>query len=123
MLIAIPSCLPGGLDANMGMHFGHCEIYTLVEVENGEVKEVRTLDPIPHHHGGCMAPVQYLANAGVKVLLAGGMGMRPLMGFQQVGVEVYFAGMFPTVGMAVKAFLAGNLQPFTLEYTCGGGHH
>ena len=51
------------------------------------------------------------------------MGMRPLMGFQQVGVEVFFAGMFPTVGMAVKAFLEGNLQPFTLEYTCGGGNH
>ena len=25
-IIAIPSALPGGLDAGMGMHFGHCEI-------------------------------------------------------------------------------------------------
>ncbi|MBR6625910.1 MAG: dinitrogenase iron-molybdenum cofactor biosynthesis protein, partial [Mailhella sp.] len=64
-----------------------------------------------------------LANAGVKVLLAGGMGMRPLMGFQQVGVEVFFAGNFPTVGAAVQACIEGRLQPFTLEFTCGGGHH
>ena len=120
MLIAIPSCLPGGLDANMGMHFGHCEIYTLVEVEDGAVKEVRTLEPIPHHHGGCMAPVQYLAGAGVKVLLAGGMGMRPLMGFLQNNIQVFWAGGLPTVGGAVNAFLAGQLPPFTPANTCRG---
>ena len=36
-IIAIPSALPGGLDAGMGMHFGHCEIYTIAEVEDGKV--------------------------------------------------------------------------------------
>lgn len=24
--LAIPSALPGGLEAGMGMHFGHCDI-------------------------------------------------------------------------------------------------
>ena len=33
-VLAIPSELPGGMDAGMGMHFGHCAIYTVVEVEN-----------------------------------------------------------------------------------------
>lgn len=121
-LVAIPSALPGGLDAQMGMHFGHCEIYTIVEVEDGAVKNVSTLENVPHQHGGCMAPVQHLASHGVKVLLAGGMGMRPLMGFQQAGVAVFFAGMFPTVGGAVQAYTEGRLQPFTTEFTCGGGH-
>ena len=121
-LLAVPSALPGGLDAQMGMHFGHCDIYTLVEIEDGAVKNVTTLENVPHHHGGCMAPVQHLASHGVKVLLAGGMGMRPLMGFQQAGVKVYFAGNQLTVGSAVNAFLAGQLQPFSMEFTCGGGH-
>ena len=85
-IIAIPSALPGGLDAGMGMHFGHCEIYTIAEVEDGKVASVRTLPPIPHQQGGCLAPVNYLAGEGVNVLLAGGMGMRPLMGFNQAGV-------------------------------------
>ena len=124
ILVAIPSAMPGGLDAQMGMHFGHCDIYTLVEVEDGAIKNVSTLENVPHQHGGCMAPVQHLASHGVKVLLAGGMGMRPLMGFQQVGVSVFFAGMFPTVGAAVQAYAEGRLQPFTTEFTCGGhGHH
>ncbi len=121
-LIAIPSCMPGGLDANMGMHFGHCDIYTIAEIEDGAVKNVTTLENVPHQHGGCMAPVQHLASHGVKVLLAGGMGFRPLMGFQQVGINVFFAGSFPTVGGALQAYVEGRLQPFTTEFTCGGGH-
>ena len=109
-LLAVPSCMPGGLDAQMGMHFGHCDIYTILE-------------NVPHQQGGCMAPVQHLASHGVKALLAGGMGMRPLMGFQQVGVNVFFAGQYPTVGAAVQAFLEGKLPPFTMDFTCGGGGH
>ena len=83
-LLAVPSCMPGGLDAQMGMHFGHCDIYTIVEIEDNAIKAVGTLENVPHQQGGCMAPVQHLASHGVKALLAGGMGMRPLMGFQQV---------------------------------------
>ncbi len=119
-IIAIPSALPGGLDAGMGMHFGHCEIYTIAEVEDGKVASVRTLPPIPHQQGGCLAPVNYLAGEGVNVLLAGGMGMRPLMGFNQAGVEVYYAGNFPTVGQSVQAFIEGKLPVFTPEHSCGG---
>ena len=96
ILLAVPSANPGGLEAGMGMHFGHCDLYTLVEVEGDAVKSVRTLPSIPHQQGGCLAPVQYLADNGVTKLLAGGMGMRPLMGFQQMGIEVLFAGNFAT---------------------------
>lgn len=122
-LLAVPSANPGGLDAAMGMHFGHCDIYTIVEVTDNAVASVTMLPNVPHQQGGCMAPVQHLAGHGVKKLLAGGMGMRPLMGFQQVGIEVYFAGNFPTVGQAVQAFLEGKLPAFSTEFTCGGGHH
>ena len=120
-IIAVPSAMPGGLDAQMGMHFGHCDIY-IVEAEDGKIKSVSTLENVPHQQGGCLAPVQHLASHNVNVLLAGGMGMRPLMGFQQVGVQVFFAGNQLTVGSAVNAFLAGQLQPFSMEFTCGGGH-
>ena len=95
--LAIPSALPGGLEAGMGMHFGHCDIYTIVQIEDGAIKSVGTLPNVPHQQGGCLAPVQHLASHGVTALLAGGMGMRPLMGFQQAGVSVYYAGNYPTV--------------------------
>ena len=36
--------------------------------------------------------------------------MRPLMGFNQMGIEVFHGGPAQTVGEAVQAFLNGNLR-------------
>ncbi|MCF8035029.1 MAG: NifB/NifX family molybdenum-iron cluster-binding protein [Desulfarculaceae bacterium] len=119
-LIAFPSNAPGGMESFLGAHFGHCDLYTLVEVTDGEITESKVVPNMPHQQGGCMAPVHYLASQGVKVLVAGGMGMRPLMGFNQVGIEVYQGGQ-GTVGQAVEALLEGRLPRFTQEHTCGGG--
>lgn len=119
--IAVPSSLPGGLEAGVNAHFGHCDIYTLIDVNEGQIGEVRTLENVPHEQGGCMAPVNHLAGNGVKVLIAGGMGMRPLQGFHQVGIDVFYGGQANTVNEALLGFLAGQLQPFTMNQTCGGG--
>ena len=120
-IIAIPSTMPGGLESPLGAHFGHCDLYTLVEVAEGQVTETKVIPNVPHQQGGCMAPVQHLASHGVQILIAGGMGMRPLMGFNQVGIQVFFGGNSTTVGQAVEALLAGSLPQFTQEFTCGGG--
>ncbi|MBW2622593.1 MAG: NifB/NifX family molybdenum-iron cluster-binding protein [Deltaproteobacteria bacterium] len=120
-VVAIPSTNPGGLDAPLGAHFGHCDLYTLVSVEDGRITNVQTLPNVPHEQGGCMAPVQHLAQNGTRVLIAGGMGMRPLMGFNQVGIEVYFGGEAQTVADAVEALINGQLPQFGQQHTCGGG--
>lgn len=118
--IAVPSDNPGGLDARVSGHFGRCDRYTLVDIDQDGVKKVEILDNPPHQEGGCLAPVGLLADRGVTSLLAGGLGRRPLMGFQQAGIRVYFAGDQPTVGQAVAAFLAGRLPAFSLDAVCGG---
>jgi predicted Fe-Mo cluster-binding NifX family protein len=118
---AIPSENPGGLDAGLGAHFGHCDLYTLVTLDGGKVVDVKLLSNVPHQQGGCMAPVQHLAVNGVNQLIAGGMGLRPLMGFNQVGIEVYYGGSVRTVREAVEAMLSGQLPKFKQEHTCGGG--
>jgi predicted Fe-Mo cluster-binding NifX family protein len=120
-IIAIPSTAPGGLDAPLGAHFGHCDLYTLVTADDETIADIKVIPNVPHQQGGCMAPVQHLAANGVTQLIAGGMGLRPLMGFNQVGIDVYFGGNAQTVGQAVKAMLAGELQQFSQEHTCGGG--
>ena len=119
--IAIPSTLPGGMDCAVGEHFGHCDCYTVVDVTDGAISQVGTLENVPHVQGGCMAPVNHLSSHGVNVLVAGGMGMRPLMGFNQVGIQVFHGGDFGTVKDAVNAFIAGKLVPFSKDNTCGGG--
>ena len=122
ILIAVPSEKPGGLEAALGAHFGHCDMYTLVSVEDGQIREVDVVPNVPHQQGGCMAPVQYLAEKGVNQLIAGGMGLRPLMGFNQVGIDVYYGGNVMTVGEAIQSIIDGNLMQFKQEHTCGGGH-
>jgi predicted Fe-Mo cluster-binding NifX family protein len=121
IIVAIPSTHPGGLDADLGAHFGHCDLYTVVKIADGKVEEISTLPNVPHQQGGCMAPVNHLAQNGVQVLIAGGMGMRPLMGFNQVGIDVLYGGGAQRVGEAVEALLEGRLPRFTSEFTCGGG--
>jgi len=119
--IAIPSTAPGGLESPLGAHFGHCDLYTMVSIEGKKILSVDVIPNMPHQQGGCMAPVQYLADQGANKLIAGGMGFRPLMGFNQVGIDVYFGGEHQTVGQAVKAFIEGQLPQFSQEHTCGGG--
>lgn len=124
VLIAIPSENPGGLAAGLGAHFGHCDLYTLVAVQEGAIRDVQVVPNVPHQQGGCMAPVQYLAGKGVQQLIAGGMGLRPLMGFNQVGIQVLHGGDARTVGEAVQAAIEGRLAQFQQMHTChGGGEH
>lgn len=119
--IAIPSEKPGGLEAALGQHFGHCDMYTLVDVTDGKATDVRTIPNVPHQQGGCMAPVLHLKEHGVNALIAGGMGMRPLMGFNQVGIKVFFGNGAQQVGSAVDAYLQNQLEEFSTRNTCGGG--
>ena len=119
-LVAIPSEAPGGLDARISAHFGHCAMFTLVQVRDGRVGDVTVLPNDGHEHGGCMTPVMLLKQHEVHALVAGGMGMRPLAGFQQAGIKVYHHGDAATVGEAVELMAANRCQEFGEAETCGG---
>ena len=122
-----PRAPPEEFDARISEHFGHCDLFTLVEIDNGEVTKVDALPGVAHQHEGCMVPVDLLANRGVKVLIAGGMGMRPLAGFNQAGIDVYKNGGASRVGQAIQAFLSGSIMRFSPESSCAnhaeGGCH
>jgi predicted Fe-Mo cluster-binding NifX family protein len=115
--IAIPSELPGGLEARRSGHFGRCECFTLVDVENGAVGQVNVLTNAPHTEGGCMAPVMALAEHMVDAIVVDGIGGRPLQGFNQVGIAVH-AGVGADVQTTVQAYLQGGLPVVGLEGAC-----
>lgn len=121
MLVAIPSKNPGGLEAEMSDHFGHCDVFTLVGVEGNQVQSVQVIPNQGHEQGSCLAPVQYLAQQGARVLIAGGMGQRPLAGFADAGIMVLHRGPTQTVGEAIEAMTQGHLPYFGNDNTCGGG--
>ncbi|MFT5729141.1 MAG: putative Fe-Mo cluster-binding NifX family protein [Desulforhopalus sp.] len=119
--IAVPSEGTGGLDGLRAGHFGHCDVFTLVDVEDGAIKEVSILENKEHVQGGCMVPVNLLAEAKVQKLIVGGIGMRPLQGFNQVGIDVYYDGERRDIRPVVEDMIAAKLPVIGEDQVCGGG--
>ncbi len=119
--IAIPSNNEGGLNGQRSGHFGHCDVFTLIDVKDGQIINVEILANQEHAQGGCLVPVQLLEAQKVNALVVGGIGMRPLLGFNQAGIDVYYDATHPTIKPVVDALIAGNLQIMEARQSCGGG--
>jgi predicted Fe-Mo cluster-binding NifX family protein len=119
--IAIPSNGQGGLDGTRAGHFGHCDAFTLVDVEDGKIKEVSILKNQEHVQGGCMVPVNLLSENRVTTLVVGGIGMRPLQGFRQVGINVYHDDQRTEIGPVVNDLIEGKLLQIKNDQVCGDG--
>jgi predicted Fe-Mo cluster-binding NifX family protein len=119
--IAVPSMLEGGLDGKRSGHFGHCDTFTLIDVKDGAIEQVSTIANETHVQGGCMVPVNLLASNKVNALIVGGIGMRPLMGFRQVGIDVYHDDQRPEIRPVVEDLIAGKLAMIQENQVCGGG--
>ncbi len=117
--VAVPSEAPGGLEARRSGHFGRCDCFTVVEVVDGEIGAVEVVPNFAHEEGGCMRPVLLLAENTVDAIVVDGIGGRPLMGFNQVGIAVH-AGLGADVRSAVAAYAQGALPEVGLEGAC---HH
>ena len=119
--IAVPAMGEGGLDGQRSGHFGHCDVFTFVDVEEGKIKSVSTVPNQSHVQGGCMVPVNLLAEHQVNALIVGGIGMRPLMGFRQAGIDVYHDDDRIEIKPVVEDLIAGKLPMITDNQVCGGG--
>ncbi len=119
--IAVPSNGNGGLEGTRAGHFGHCDVFTLIDCENGEIVDVSTLQNGDHVQGGCMVPVNLLAENNVNALLVGGIGMRPLMGFKQMGITVYHEAERAEIKPVVIDLVAGKIPEISDSQVCGGG--
>jgi len=128
LFLAVPSNTPGGLDAEISEHFGHCELFTLINIQEGKVASVDTVPNVEHGAGGCMEPVQLLKDQGVQAIVVGGMGARPMQALADVNIDVYFAekNSLKKVQEAVDGLVQGNFPVMRADQTCKGAgtcHH
>lgn len=72
-------------EGKLTAHFGHCQEFALVDVEDNKIKVKETLVPPPHEPG--VLP-RWLHEQGTNVIIAGGMGARALDLFAQNGIKV-----------------------------------
>lgn len=120
--LAVPTMGEASLASERSGHFGHCDCFTIVNIENGEIMGISELANPPHEEGGCLRPVSLLATVGVNAIVTAGMGMRPMMGFNDVGITVYFENQTPNVGEVVKLVAAGSVPVMGAEHACNHHH-
>ena len=120
MVLAVPSIGEGGMDVERSGHFGRCNCFTVIEIADGEVKDVRIVDNPPHVDGGCLRPVELLASHGVNALVVAGIGGRPLAGFNDAGIAVFFDDAIPLVRDIVDEMVAGRVELIDASSACSG---
>ena len=114
--IAIPCVDQATLQARVSSHFGQCDSYAIVTVEDGEIKGVEQI--LNRGHSDCASPVRALAEKKVSVMLVEGMGMRPYLAFKQLGIEIR-CGIKGTVSESVESYLKGETYAMTQDGLCG----
>jgi predicted Fe-Mo cluster-binding NifX family protein len=120
--IAVSADNDNGLDSVVSPHFGRCPYYVLVDLEGREVKQVAAVaNPNYGRHAPGTVPT-FIQNQGADVMLAGGMGRRAIVLFQQYGIQAV-TGAAGSVRHALQQFLGGALRRAEPCSTSLGHHH
>lgn len=106
-------------DGKLTAHFGHCQMFALIDVEGNEIANTEFLIPPPHEPG--ILP-KWLSQQGTRVVIAGGMGHRAIDLFNQAGITVVTGAPSEEPETLVKHYLNNTLA--TSDNLCaGGGYH
>lgn len=107
-VIGIPSNGPE-LKDQISEHFGHARYFVGVKLVDHTYEKVFSL---PNEgHSSCMEPVMNMKNREVTDMIIGGIGGRPFMGFNQVGINLHLGMQGKTVNENIKLLLEGKLKP------------
>jgi predicted Fe-Mo cluster-binding NifX family protein len=104
MKIAIPMA-----EGKLTTHFGHCESFALIEVNLAEKTILKRTEVIPPPHVPGLLP-PWLAEQGVKMVIAGGMGQRAQGLFAEQGIQVFVGAPAEATEVLVGQYLSGTLK-------------
>ena len=116
MKIAIPT-----LDGKLCAHFGHCETFSFAEI-NPDTKEIIEIYSGAPKEGISCQCAGWIAEQGAEIVLAGGMGGRPMMMFEQLGIQVISGCPELPIQEIVKQFLENSLIIGENSCNHGEGH-
>ena len=91
----------------LSAHFGHCQAFAFVDVENETITKITVLDP-PEHQPGTYP--RFVAAQGATDVIGGGMGPQAISLFNEANVNVFIGAPVETPEILVNEFIAGKLQ-------------
>ena len=112
--IAVSSQSLDGLSATLDPRFGRCRAFTIIQIENGKIKDIRALEnPAMMAGGGAgIQAAQLVGNSGAQVVITGNVGPNASSALQGLGLAVYLSPS-GTVESVVNEYIKGNLNQVT----------
>lgn len=103
MKIAIPV-----VEGKLSLHFGHCEVFALVDVDDisKEIVSIKEMVPPPHEPG--VLP-QWLGELKADVIISGGMGQRAQTLFEAQNIKVIVGAPVDSPENIVRAYMDKTL--------------
>ncbi len=110
MRIAIPSSKDGGLEDTISAVFARAPVFTIVDIENKEIKNVKTIQNeamnVPSGAGPMV--VQMLIKEGVEAVIAPQLGPNAMAALQAAGIKVYTFPPGTPIKEAIKKISKGE---------------
>jgi predicted Fe-Mo cluster-binding NifX family protein len=98
-------------------HFGHCQSFNFVDVENDKITKTTEIVPPAHEPG--LYPA-WVKQQGATDVICGGLGERAKILFNQQEITLHIGAPVKTPKELVTDLLAGTLQ--TGNNTCNHHH-
>ncbi|MFX1389972.1 MAG: NifB/NifX family molybdenum-iron cluster-binding protein [Promethearchaeota archaeon] len=116
VIIAIPSMNEGGLNDEINPRYGRCPSFTFVELENNEIKAVKT---VPNHATGAMGgagiqATQIIGNNKAEVVIVGFLGPNAANALNSLNIRVFNApNRKITIKEVIDLYKQGKLDQIT----------
>ena len=107
MKIAIPTA-----NKKLCMHFGHCETFAMLTVDEKTKTVTGREDLVPPPHEPGVLPA-WLGEQKVNVIIAGGMGQRAQQLFTAQNISVVVGATSEIPETLALSYLAGSLETGT----------
>jgi predicted Fe-Mo cluster-binding NifX family protein len=97
-------------DGTLSAHFGHCQIFEILSVDESEKTITRREELVPPPHEPGLLP-KWLSEQEVTLIIAGGMGSRAVNLFNSFNIEVITGAPALKSDELVQQYLTGTLKP------------
>ena len=112
--IAIPTNEIGGLNDTINFRFGRCSTFTIITLENNEIKSVEVVknNAADSMGGAGIQSAQILANNGAQEVIVGNLGPNAVQSLNALNLKLYQA---PNPSLKIKDLIdmrvRGELKP------------